>query len=78
MLRVKSTLSSSTQATIEIDSLIGGIDYSGTLSRARYEEPNMDHFLISMDRIEKCLRDSAIDKRNVHEAVEPSGGCEHR
>ena len=36
--RAKRTLSSSTQATIEIDSLFDGIDYSCSLSRARFEE----------------------------------------
>merc|ERR1719453_1964171 len=67
--RAKRTLSSSTQATIEIDSLYEGIDYSCTLSRARFEELNMDYFRNSMGPVEKCLRDSGIDKKNVHEIV---------
>merc|ERR1739848_463303 len=67
--RAKRTLSSSTQATIEIDSLFDGIDFSCTLSRARFEELNMDYFRNSMGPVEKCLRDSGIDKRNVHEVV---------
>merc|ERR1711871_1786339 len=67
--RAKRTLSSSTQATIEIDSLFEGIDFSCTLSRARFEELNMDYFRNSMGPVEKCLRDSGIDKRNVHEVV---------
>merc|ERR1712110_611809 len=41
--RAKRTLSSSTQATIEIDSLFEGIDFSCSLSRARFEELNMDY-----------------------------------
>merc|ERR1711971_186059 len=67
--RAKRTLSSSTQATIEIDSLFDGIDFSCSLSRARFEELNMDYFRNSMGPVEKCLRDSGIDKRNVHEVV---------
>merc|ERR1719220_174888 len=67
--RAKRTLSSSTQATIEIDSLFEGIDYSCSLSRARFEELNMDYFRNSMGPVEKTLRDSGIDKRNVHEVV---------
>ena len=67
--RAKRTLSSSTQATIEIDSLFDGVDYSCSLSRARFEELNMDYFRNSMGPVEKCLRDSGIDKRNVHEVV---------
>merc|ERR1719251_430029 len=67
--RAKRTLSSSTQATIEIDSLFEGIDYSCSLSRARFEELNMDYFRNSMGPVEKCMRDSGINKRNVHEVV---------
>jgi len=67
--RAKRTLSSSTQATIEIDSLFDGCDYSCSLSRARFEELNMDYFRNSMGPVEKCLKDSGIDKRNVHEVV---------
>jgi len=67
--RAKRTLSSSPQATIEIDSLIEGIDFSCSLSRARFEELRMDYFRHSMDPVEECFQDSGIDKRNVHEVV---------
>eukprot|EP00391_Amoebophrya_sp_Ameob2_P010383 CAMPEP_0178988634 /NCGR_PEP_ID=MMETSP0795-20121207/3912_1 /TAXON_ID=88552 /ORGANISM="Amoebophrya sp., Strain Ameob2" /LENGTH=652 /DNA_ID=CAMNT_0020679915 /DNA_START=288 /DNA_END=2246 /DNA_ORIENTATION=- len=67
--RAKRTLSSSTQATIEIDSLFEGVDFSCTLSRARFEELNMDYFRNSMGPVEKALRDSGIDKKNVNEIV---------
>merc|ERR1712195_206388 len=67
--RAKRTLSSSTQATIEIDSLFDGIDFSCSLSRARFEELNMDYFRNSMGPVEKCMRDSGIDKKGVHEVV---------
>merc|ERR1712167_383045 len=71
--RAKRTLSSSTQATIEIDSLFDGIDYSCSLSRTRFEELNMDYFRNSMGPVEKCMRDSGIDKRNVHDVVMVGG-----
>merc|ERR1712159_847686 len=67
--RAKRTLSSSTQAAIEIDSLFEGIDYSCNISRARFEELCMDYFRNSMGPVEKVLRDSGIDKRSVHEIV---------
>ncbi|CAE7345489.1 unnamed protein product, partial [Symbiodinium sp. CCMP2456] len=67
--RAKRTLSSSTQATIEIDSLFEGIDYSCSLSRARFEELCMDYFRNSMGPVEKCLKDSGIDKKSVHDVV---------
>merc|ERR1712178_323802 len=71
--RAKRTLSSSTQATIEIDSLFDGIDFSCSLSRARFEELNMDYFRNSMGPVEKAMRDSGIDKRNVHDVVMVGG-----
>merc|ERR1712167_521742 len=67
--RAKRTLSSSTQATIEIDSLFEGIDYSCSLSRARFEELNMDYFRNSMGPVEKALKDSGLDKKAIHDIV---------
>lgn len=67
--RAKRTLSSSTQATIEIDSLVDGIDYSCSLSRARFEELCMDYFRSSLGPVEKVLRDGGIDKKQIHEVV---------
>merc|ERR1711906_3112 len=49
--------------------LFDGIDYSCSLSRARFEELNMDYFRNSMGPVEKCLKDSGIDKKGVHEVV---------
>ena len=54
---------SSTQATIEIDSIFDGVHPSFSSSKARFEELG-----------EKCLRGSGIDKRNVHDVV-LVGGC---
>ncbi|XP_030546972.2 heat shock 70 kDa protein [Rhodamnia argentea] len=67
--RAKRTLSSTTQTTIEIDSLYEGIDFYATITRARFEELNMDLFRKCMEPVEKCLRDSKIDKSQVHDVV---------
>nr|AFO84299.1 heat shock protein 70 [Ditylum brightwellii] len=67
--RAKRTLSSSTQAHIEIDSLFDGIDFNSTITRARFEDLCMDYFKKCMDPCEKVLRDSKISKNNVHEVV---------
>ncbi|KAJ4959427.1 hypothetical protein NE237_026538 [Protea cynaroides] len=67
--RAKRTLSSTTQTTIEIDSLYEGIDFYATITRARFEELNMDLFRKCMEPVEKCLRDSKIDKGQVDEVV---------
>ncbi|KAF3548154.1 hypothetical protein DY000_02004047 [Brassica cretica] len=67
--RAKRTLSSTAQTTIEIDSLYEGIDFYTTITRARFEELNMDLFRKCMEPVEKCLRDAKIDKSNVHDVV---------
>ncbi|XP_071723466.1 heat shock 70 kDa protein [Rutidosis leptorrhynchoides] len=67
--RAKRTLSSTSQTTIEIDSLYEGVDFYSTITRARFEEMCMDLFRKCMEPVEKCLRDSKIDKSQVHEVV---------
>ena len=67
--RAKRTLSSATQTSIEIDSLYEGIDFYTSLTRARFEEFCQDLFRSTLKPIEKVLRDSKIDKSNVHEIV---------
>ena len=63
--RAQRTLSSSTQATIEIYSLFEGIDYSCSLSRARFEEFNMDYFRNSMGPVENACATAILIKRMV-------------
>ena len=67
--RAKRTLSSSTQAHMEIDSLFDGTDFNSTITRARFEDMNMDYFRKCMEPVEKVLRDSKISKTQVHEIV---------
>lgn len=67
--RAKRTLSATAQTTIEIDSLYEGIDFYSTITRARFEELNMDLFRKCMEPVEKCLRDAKMDKGQVHEVV---------
>ncbi|KAM0921617.1 hypothetical protein ACQ4PT_006595 [Festuca glaucescens] len=67
--RAKRTLSSTAQTTIEIDSLFEGIDFYSTITRARFEEMNMDLFRKCMEPVEKCLRDAKMDKSSVHDVV---------
>ncbi|MCO5578426.1 hypothetical protein L7F22_032268 [Adiantum nelumboides] len=67
--RAKRTLSSTTQTTIEIDSLYEGIDFYATITRARFEELCIDLFLKCMEPVEKCLRDAKMDKGQIHEVV---------
>ena len=67
--RAKRTLSSSAQASIEIDSFFEGEDLFTSISRARFEELCGDLFQNTLAPVEKVLKDSKIDKRSVHEIV---------
>ncbi|EAZ63599.1 heat shock protein 70 [Scheffersomyces stipitis CBS 6054] len=67
--RAKRSLSSSAQTSIEIDSLFEGIDFYTSITRARFEELCADLFRTTLDPVEKVLKDSKIDKSQVHEIV---------
>lgn len=67
--RAKRTLSSAAQTSIELDSLFEGVDFATSITRARFEELNMDLFRKCMDPVEKCLRDAKMDKGAVHDVV---------
>eukprot|EP00004_Rigifila_ramosa_P003753 TRINITY_DN13_c0_g1_i1.p1 TRINITY_DN13_c0_g1~~TRINITY_DN13_c0_g1_i1.p1 ORF type:complete len:677 (-),score=198.73 TRINITY_DN13_c0_g1_i1:41-2011(-) len=67
--RAKRTLSSSTQTTVEIDSLFEGIDFYSSITRARFEELNADLFRGCIEPVEKVLKDAKLDKRSIHEVV---------
>ena len=67
--RAKRSLSSSTQASIEIDSLYDGIDFMTTITRARFEELCADIFKKTMEPVDKVILDSKISKNNVDEII---------
>lgn len=67
--RVKRTLSSSSTASIELDTLFDGIDFYSNITRARFEELCSDIFRRTLEPVEKVLRDAKIDKGSVHEIV---------
>jgi len=67
--RAKRTLSSSTQTSIEIDSLYEGIDFYTSITRARFEEINSDLFRKVIEPVEKVLNDAKLDKSSIHEIV---------
>ncbi|XP_056870560.1 heat shock 70 kDa protein 1-like [Takifugu flavidus] len=67
--RAKRTLSSSTQASIEIDSLFEGIDFYTSITRARFEELCGDLFRGTLEPVEKALKDAKMDKSKIHDVV---------
>ena len=67
--RAKRTLSSTTETSIEIDSLFEGIDFFVKVTRARFEEMNGDLFRSTLEPVEKALRDAKFDKSKIHDIV---------
>lgn len=67
--RAKRTLSGSSQANIEIDSLYEGIDFYHTITRAKFEDLCKQEFLNCLDPVRLCLRDSGLEKAQIHDVV---------
>ncbi|CAI4054646.1 hypothetical protein N7582_000123 [Saccharomyces uvarum] len=67
--RAKRALSSSSQTSIEIDSLFEGVDFYTSLTRARFEELCADLFRSTLEPVEKVLTDSKLDKSQIDEIV---------
>ncbi|XP_014248703.1 heat shock protein 68-like [Cimex lectularius] len=67
--RAKRTLSSSTEASIEIDALYDGVDFYTKISRARFEELCADLFRSTLTPVEKALKDAKLDKGSINDVV---------
>lgn len=67
--RAKRTLSSSTQAYVEIDGLFEGIDFTAQITRARFEDLNNEYFRRCLDPINKVLMDSKLSKSQISEVI---------
>jgi heat shock protein 1/8 len=67
--RAKRIISLVASTSIEIDCLFESIDFCTSITRSRFEELCQDLFRSTLDPVEKVLRDSKIDKANVHEVV---------
>nr|CAD7596235.1 unnamed protein product [Timema genevievae] len=67
--RAKRTLSSSTEASLEIDALHEGMDFYSKITRARFEELCMDMFRSTLEPVERALTDAKLDKGRIHDVV---------
>lgn len=67
--RAKRILSSSTEASIEIDALYEGMDFYSKITRARFEELCSDLFRSCLEPVEKALTDAKLDKSRIDEVV---------
>jgi heat shock 70kDa protein 1/2/6/8 len=67
--RAKRSLSTTTQTTIEVDSIFDGKDFNINITRARFEELCADLFRKTIEPVEKVLLDAKLDKSNINEIV---------
>ncbi|KAL8122515.1 hypothetical protein AgCh_019016 [Apium graveolens] len=67
--KAKRVLSHNAMTTIDVDSLFEGIDYYANITRAKFEDLNMDLFRSCMKTVEKCLKDADMDKSRIHDVV---------
>ncbi|EFA80174.1 heat shock protein Hsp70 family protein [Heterostelium album PN500] len=65
----KRALSTTTQTTLEIENFFGGEDLIETLTRAKFEELNMDLFKKTLEPVKRVLEDSGLKKNQIHEIV---------
>merc|ERR1712003_618544 len=63
--KTKRALSSTHQARIEIEALYDGIDFSETLTRARFEEINNDLFKNTLGPVKQVMEDSGLKKNQI-------------
>lgn len=67
--RAKRILSSSTQTTIEVDSLADTMDYNVTITRAKFEELCMPYFKQCIPPVEDVLKSANFSKNQIHDVV---------
>ncbi|KAE8367859.1 heat shock protein 70 family [Aspergillus caelatus] len=67
--KAKRTLSSQMSTRIEIESFHNGEDFSETLTRAKFEELNMDLFKKTLKPVEQVLKDAKVKKSEVDDIV---------
>lgn len=67
--KAKRVLSSQMSTRVEIDNLFRGQGFSETLTRARFEELNMDLFEKTLKTVQQVLRDAGVEKGAVDDIV---------
>ncbi|EQL04043.1 hypothetical protein G6O67_008217 [Ophiocordyceps sinensis] len=67
--KAKRTLSSQINTRIEIEAFHEGKDFSETLTRAKFEELNMDLFKKTIRPVEQVLKDAKVEKKDIDDIV---------
>ncbi|KAB2598236.1 heat shock cognate 70 kDa protein-like [Pyrus ussuriensis x Pyrus communis] len=71
--KAKRRLSFTSATDIEIDCLYEGTDFYTTITRAKFEQLNIDFFNKCLEPIEKCLKDANMEVSSVHDVVLAGG-----
>ncbi|KAJ3230582.1 ATPase with role in protein import into the ER [Chytriomyces hyalinus] len=74
--KAKRALSSQMSVKVEIESFFDGVDFAETLTRAKFEELNIDLFKKTLGSVEKVLQDAGLGKNDIHEII-LAGGSTH-
>ncbi|KAG9030916.1 ATPase with role in protein import into the ER [Tulasnella sp. JGI-2019a] len=67
--KAKRTLSSQMSTKLEIEAFEGGNDFSETLTRAKFEEINIDLFRRTLKPVEQVLKDAGKSKDEIDDVV---------
>ncbi|SCU86689.1 LAME_0D07250g1_1 [Lachancea meyersii CBS 8951] len=67
--KAKRSLSNQMSTRVEIDSFVDGIDFSETLTRAKFEELNLAMFKKTLKPVEKVLADAGFNKEDIDDIV---------
>ncbi|CAD6569897.1 MAG: ATPase with role in protein import into the ER [Alectoria sarmentosa] len=67
--KAKRSLSSQMSTRLEIESFYKGEDFSETLTRAKFEELNMDLFKKTLKPVEQVLKDAKVKKNEINDIV---------
>lgn len=67
--KAKKTLSASTTTTIEVESLLDGVDYNVSLTRAKFEQLADKVFTRTLEPLDRLLKDAKMSKGDIHEIV---------
>ncbi|GJN40280.1 hypothetical protein PR202_gb29478 [Eleusine coracana subsp. coracana] len=70
---ISEKLSVQQEVRVEVEALFDGVNFSETLTRARFEELGEDLFLKTIDLLKKALEDAELDKSDIDEIIIEGG-----
>ncbi|PFH56040.1 hypothetical protein XA68_17173 [Ophiocordyceps unilateralis] len=67
--KAKRSLSSQMSTRVEIEAFFNGQDFSETITRAKFEELNIDLFKKTIKPVEQVLKDAKVNKEDINDIV---------